>query len=175
MAIEIERRFLMRDARAAASSSGIIDRCRIRQGSLGWVDGLRVRVRIITNRGVEQTALLTLKGRRQGICREEYEHPLALDRAEQTLGTLPPTRIVCKTRYGLGHRGLVWSIDLFEGPNSGLVIAEVELTHPEQYVELPPWVGEEITSNPPRWRARRSEMMAARWPGLRLPCRRHSD
>ncbi len=66
----------------------------------------------------------------------------------KTLGALPPTRIISKTRYRIRYRDdLVWSFDRFGGPNTGLIIAEVELAHPEQHIELPSWVGEEITFN----------------------------
>jgi CYTH domain-containing protein len=149
MAIEIERRFLVRDPQAAIADSIIANQFQIRQGYLGWVDGLRIRVRIITDYSGQLSAVLTLKGRRRGAYREEYEHPLGLDPAEQILAALPPTRIIRKTRYRLRWRdGLVWSIDRFEGLNQGLVIAEVELANREQLIELPPWVGEEITLNP---------------------------
>jgi adenylate cyclase len=149
MAIEIERRFLVRDPQAAIAGSTIVNRFQIRQGYLGWVDGLRIRVRLIGDDRSQRSAMLTLKGRRQGICREEHEHPLELDWAEQVLGALPPTRVISKTRYRVRYRdGLVWSVDRFERPNTGLIIAEVELAHPEQHIELPSWVGEEITFNP---------------------------
>jgi adenylate cyclase len=149
MAIEIERRFLVRDAHAAILSAGTTHRRQIRQGYFGCVDGLRVRVQIVADGSGQRTAMLTLKGRRRGISREEYERPLGLLRAEQALGALPPTRIIRKTRYRRRYRdGLVWEIDCFEGPNAGLVIAEVELADPEQRIELPSWVGEEITFNP---------------------------
>lgn len=176
--IEIERRFLVRDPQAAVSSSRIIHRCQIRQGYFGCVDGLRVRVRIIADGSGQRTAVLTLKGRRQGICREEYERPLGLDRAEQALGALPPTCIICKTRYRIRYRdGLVWSIDRFEGPNTGLVVAEVELAHPEQRIELPSWVGEEITFDPRYGNSAlaRSPIRDCRNTGCRADCPSPSD
>jgi len=37
---------------------------------------------------------------------------------------------------------------VFEGLIQGLVIAEVQGADPQQRIELPPWVGEEITFNP---------------------------
>ena len=43
------------------------------------------------------------------------------------------------------HDGLTWEIDVFEGENAGLVIAEVELEHEDQSFARPPWVGREIT------------------------------
>ena len=76
MAIEIERRFLVRDPQAAIADSTIANQLQIRQGYLGWVDGLRIRVRIITDYRGQRSAVLTLKGRRRGACREEYEYPL---------------------------------------------------------------------------------------------------
>jgi hypothetical protein len=41
------------------------------KGYLGWVNGLRLRVRVIVDRSGQRTAVLTRKGRRQDICREE--------------------------------------------------------------------------------------------------------
>ena len=149
MAIEIERRFLVRDPQAAIADSTIANRFQIRQGYLGRVDGLRIRVRLIGDDRSQRSAVLTLKGRRQGILREEYEYPLGLDRAEQILAAMPPTRIMCKMRHQLRYRdGLVWSIDRFEGLNQGLVIVEIELAYPARQIDLPPWIGEEITFNP---------------------------
>jgi CYTH domain-containing protein len=168
MAIEIERRFLVRDPQAAIANSTIANQCHIRQGYLGWVDGLRLRVRVSVDRSGQRTAVLTLKCRRRGAYREEYEHPLGLDRAEQILAALPPTRIICKTRYRLHYwDGLVWSIDRFEGLNQGLVIAEVELVDPEQRIELPPGSARKSPSTRAtatlRWHNGRSETVVSRW------------
>jgi adenylate cyclase len=149
MAIEIERRFLVRHAQAAVFGSGATHPRQIRQGYFGRADGLRVRVRIVADGSGQRMAVLTVKGRRRGICREEYERPVNLDLAEQALGALLPSHIIRKTRYRACCRdGLIWEIDCFEGPNAGLVIAEVELANPKQRIELPSWVSEEITFNP---------------------------
>lgn len=61
------------------------------------------------------------------------------------------------------------SVDRFKGLIQGLVIAEVELAHPEQQIELPSWVGEEITFNP-----RYSNSNAARSPIRDRAARRRS-
>jgi adenylate cyclase len=93
-------------------------------------------------------ACLTFKGARRGYCRLEYEYPLAPERAKRALDALPAMQIICKKRYTVPHTsGLEWSVDQFEGANSGLFIGEVELTHARQEFELPAWVGEEITFN----------------------------
>ena len=137
MAIEIERRFLVRDPRAAFAAAGVTRWHRITQGYFGRIDRLRIRVRIRSDESGDCTALLTFKGARRGPCRLEYEYPLALDLARRALISLPPARVILKMRYDIHHHdGLVWSVDRFEGPNRGLILAEVELTHPDQHVEL---------------------------------------
>ena len=45
------------------------------------------------------------------------------------------------------HDVFTWEVDVFEGRNAGLVIAEVELSYPNQLVALPAWVGREITAD----------------------------
>ena len=147
--IEIERRFLVRDPQAALSHPRRVHVGRIEQGYLGWVGGLRIRVRIVTQNCGKRVATLTLKGRRCGVCREEYEHPIAVDWAERVLTGLPESRIIRKRRYSIClESGLVWSLDCFDPPNAGLVIAEVELARPDQDIVRPAWIGEEITFDP---------------------------
>ena len=43
------------------------------------------------------------------------------------------------------HGDHVWEIDVFQGDNAGLILAEVELADVEEPVELPPWVGTEVS------------------------------
>lgn len=147
MAVEIERRFLVRDpcdaiGAAMGTPSYII------QGYFGCIDRLRVRVRILWDERDDCGAFLTFKEVRRGYCRLEYEYPLALERARRALDTLHSTQIIRKKRHKIHHHdGLLWSVDQFEGSNSGLVLAEVELSHACQEIELPSWIGEEITFN----------------------------
>ena len=56
--------------------------------------------------------------------------------------------LIAKSRHEVAHAGRVWHVDVFEGENAGLVLAEVELAHPDEPVALPPWVGAEVTSDP---------------------------
>ncbi len=146
MATEIERRFLVRVPSAALSDSTIIQRLEITQGYLGWVGGLRVRVRISVDRDGTRSAMLTLKSRRAGYCRQEFERQLDLDCAEKTLSGLESYHIVLKTRYHIVDQlGVVWLLDFFKGLNEGLVVAEIELANAEQHIELPSWIGQEVT------------------------------
>ena len=67
--------------------------------------------------------------------------------AEQML-ELCEQPIIEKTRHVVDTGGLRWEIDEFDGANRGLVVAEVELDDPDQPIELPDWVGAEVTDDP---------------------------
>ena len=53
--------------------------------------------------------------------------------------------IVEKHRYLVRYGGETWEIDAFDGENAGLVIAELELHDEHQRINLPPWIGREVT------------------------------
>ena len=101
-----------------------------------WTSRIRFR---------NEEAILTLKGKRTHASALELEWEIDA----VTAGTIPgltecPT--VFKTRYTWkAADGLLWEIDEFEGPLTGLILAEVELPNEEFPVLLPEWIGEEIT------------------------------
>jgi len=43
------------------------------------------------------------------------------------------------------HGQHVWEIDEFAGENAGLIVAEVELRHPDESLACPDWLGEEVS------------------------------
>ena len=45
-----------------------------------------------------------------------------------------------------GADGSLWEVDEFEDSLAGLIIAEVELKSVDQSVDLPPWLGMELTN-----------------------------
>ena len=49
------------------------------------------------------------------------------------------------TIKGRNEGGKIWEIDRFFGENEGLVLAEVELASENETVQLPPWIGQEVT------------------------------
>ena len=52
-----------------------------------------------------------------------------------------------KRRYHWnGADGSLWEVDEFEDSLAGLIIAEVELESVDQSVDLPPWLGMELTN-----------------------------
>ena len=139
MPVEIERKFLVTGDGWRGAGAGT----RYRQGYLSLQAGASVRVR-----ASRDTAYLTIKGETSGVSRAEYEYPIPLAHADELLNTLCIKPIIEKSRYRIEHRGLVWDVDEFAGENAGLVIAEVELESEEQAIELPEWVGDEVTGDP---------------------------
>ncbi|MET3924969.1 CYTH domain-containing protein [Devosia sp. 2618] len=137
MAVEIERKFLVvsDDWRPLVESSA-----QLRQGYLSSNAKATVRVRSMD----DTTAVLTLKGRVSGLSRTEFEYPIPIEDARQMLAMAVP-HVIEKRRYIVPFGGLIWEIDVFEGRHVGLVIAEVELTHEGQAVEMPSWIGTEVS------------------------------
>lgn len=134
MPVEIERKFLVTGT-AWRSPDGQ----RIVQGYLNRDKARTVRVRI-----AGPLAFLTIKGATTGASRAEFEYPVPLADAEALLG-LCDGPLIDKVRHRVAFGGLLWEVDEFLGDNAGLVVAEVELASEDQAVDLPPWVGEEVT------------------------------
>jgi adenylate cyclase len=137
MSFEIERKFLVRGDEWQRLATG---RVSIRQAYLAGNEKASIRVRI---KG-DGTATLTIKSRPADLRRLELEYVIPVLEAE-ALMQLREGSIIEKIRYLVPSGNLVWEVDVFSGENLGLVIAEVELRHHDQQVELPPWVGTEIT------------------------------
>lgn len=136
MAVEIERKFLVRNTQALAGIGGIA----YRQGYLQCSDAT-VRVRVAGSRGY-----LTIKGPTVNISRAEYEYEIPLPDAQEMLGTVCGA-LIEKTRYRLDYKNHCWEVDIFEGLNAGLVLAEVELQHESESVALPDWIGMEVSGD----------------------------
>ena len=136
MAIEIERKFLVTSDAWRPGAVGVL----FRQGYLCVEPERTVRVRLEGEIGK-----LTIKGKTEGIRRAEYEYSIRSDEASEMLDQLCLLPLIEKKRYRVEHAGLLWEIDEFYGDNAGLIVAEVELTSEEQQLELPGWVGQEVS------------------------------
>jgi adenylate cyclase len=139
MSVEIERKFLVRDARWKSLGQGVL----LRQGYLSSDPERIVRVRI-----EGESAVLTIKGRVVGVTRGEWEYPIPLNDAKAFLDGLCERPIIEKKRYRIAHEGMIWEVDEFLGDNAGLVVAEIELESEDQVFAKPEWVGEEVTHDP---------------------------
>jgi CYTH domain-containing protein len=138
MAIEIERRFLVHQDISRFCVFGQ----RIVQGYIPAGGTTKIRIRTAGSRGY-----LTIKGNRVGNSRTEIEREISAATARSMLTRVNPNALIEKVRFKVAHEGLTWEVDVFEGRNAGLVIAEVELSYPDQPVTLPAWVGREITTD----------------------------
>ena len=115
---------------------------RLQQGYLSTDPERTVRIRLVGER-----AWLTIKGRSIGASRLEFEYSLPAADARQLL-TLCQSPLIDKTRHRVPFAGHTWEVDVFHGDNQGLVIAEVELEREGEDVQLPAWLGEEVTGDP---------------------------
>jgi adenylate cyclase len=156
MGTEIERKFLVvsDDWKSLVSSSNSI-----RQGYLSANDLATVRIRIVD----DAKALLTVKGKVVGITRDEFEYEVPLEDGKAMLELSRP-RVVEKRRHLVPLHGVTWEIDIFEGHHAGLVMAEVELQTADQAVELPHWIGKEVSQD-----ERYANASLSRNPGVPTP------
>ena len=135
MGTEIERKFLVTDPSVIDGVSGAV----LRQGYLSRVPERSVRVRHAGDR-----AFVTVKGASVGPTRAEWEWEIPVEDAEGMLAICDGP-ILEKTRHLIDVAGRSWEVDVFAGPNAGLIMAEVELETADDVVVLPPWVGREVT------------------------------
>jgi len=139
MAQEIERKFLVDLVRLGELTDGES----IQQGYIATKDLTTVRIRVKGHHGY-----LTLKGETTGASRLEYEYPIPVEDAEEMLNNLCSGPLIEKRRYEVEFKDHLWEIDLFEGENEGLVVAELELEEVDLVIELPNWVRVEVTGDP---------------------------
>lgn len=139
MGEEIERKFLVRSETWREAAEGVP----FRQGFLSTDHERTVRVRMAGPRGS-----ITVKGKTTGARREEFEYEIPAADAQGMLDSLCKRPLVEKVRYTLPLGRHVWEIDVFEGVNAGLVVAEIELSTENEVFERPEWLGDEVTDDP---------------------------
>lgn len=138
--IEIERKFLVLNTDFIALATA---KNRIVQGYLNSNPERTVRVRIKGNKG-----FLTIKGKgnESGTTRLEWETEIPLDEAEKLI-SLCENGVIDKIRYEILSGKHTYEVDIFEGENAGLLMAEIELDSEIEAFEKPNWLGQEITGD----------------------------
>jgi adenylate cyclase len=139
MAQEIERKFLVTgDFRGEAGKA-----TRIIQGYLSSVPERTVRIRIRGEKG-----FITIKGpgNATGVIRYEWEKEIPVTEAEELLTICEPG-VIDKTRYEIIKGNHVFEVDEFYGENTGLILAEIELSSEDEVFERPHWLGDEVTGD----------------------------
>jgi len=134
---EIERKFLL----SSDAWRGLVTRSdTIRQGYLSSTGGLTVRIRTINDR----KGFITIKSGGSAIERAEYEYEIPIEDARELLMRCPG-RLIEKRRHHLDLVGGEWVVDEFAGRHAGLILLEVELPSVSASIELPNWLGEEVS------------------------------
>ena len=103
--VEIERKFLVNGDPTIGR-----DGTHYRQGYVSLWGGTSVRARVAGRKG-----FLTIKGRRTGLSRLEFEYQIPAEEANEIIETLCEGRVVEKTRYKIKFEGMVWEVDVFHG------------------------------------------------------------
>ncbi len=138
MGVEIERKFLVTGNawREQVSRSESMT-----QAYLAGPPAARcsLRVRIIGTQ-----AWLNLKSAVRGVVREEYEYPIPIEDADAMLDSFAGA-VVVKRRHYVRVENRVFEIDEFEGDNSGLIVAEIELEAVDAPFPRPDWLGAEVS------------------------------
>jgi adenylate cyclase len=168
MGREIERKFLVRDEGWRAGAVGE----RIEQGFLSTDPRRVVRVRVQGGR----TATVAIKGAALGATRPEFEYAIPLDDARELLAGLCLRPPIEKTRYRVDVAGAWFEVDVFEGANAGLVLAEIELSSEDEPFPRPDWLGEEVTHDPRYSNASLAERPYGSWdPGISIDALRADE
>ncbi len=139
MALEIERKFLV----LGDSWRSAVHRTEsMQQGYLAGPPAARCSVRV---RLVGEAAWLNIKSLASGIVRDEFEYSIPAADARRMLADLAGG-VVLKRRHHVDVGEHRFEIDEFEGDNTGLVVAEIELDHEAASVPRPRWLGAEVSA-----------------------------
>ena len=135
---EIERKFLIANE---GWKAGVQRSSFFAQGYLSYDPERTVRVRETDTQG-----FLTVKGLTVGLSRDEFEYEIPKAEATALLKMCehPPIQ---KRRHFVEHEGHLWEIDIFEGANKGLEVAEIELRSEEEMYVRPEWLGDEVSGD----------------------------
>lgn len=143
MGIEIERKFLLNnnDWKSESTEKHVIKQGYLQSG-LEASQKSSVRIRISDDK-----ANINIKSVDLAMVRQEFEYDIPLIDAEQLLASLCDDIVISKTRYHVPYGEHVWEVDIFDGENAGLQMAEIELNSLNEVFEKPPWIGDEVSDD----------------------------
>lgn len=144
MGVEIERKFLLKPGASLPESDEVLN---IQQSYVAKGDGEEgtlVRVRLVNM----EEAFLTIKqaSKENLAVRSEFEYSIPVEDALEIMELSPFTKVV-KQRHIIVIGEAKWEVDFFLEGNEGLIVAELELPSVDTEVELPEWIGEEVTND----------------------------
>ena len=136
MPLEIERKFLVDNSDWKLKIQREIP---IKQGYLNSTPDRTVRVRI-----AGEKSWITIKGKTIHTSRKEFEYEIPLNEALELI-QMCERPLIEKTRYEILENGKLWEIDVFDGENNGLIVAEIELKSESEKFTFPKWLGKEVS------------------------------
>ena len=143
MGIEIERKFLIiNDTWQNSIQSSEF----FRQGYLKNEGKCSVRIRI-NGKQAQLNIKSACRTDSGSINRSEYEYEVPLQDATEMLDNLCTGSVIEKTRHLVEHGSHIWEVDVFEGDNAGLIVAEIELKNANESYQQPEWLGKEVTGD----------------------------
>lgn len=156
MAYEIERKFLVKNTdfvKEASSKEYIV------QAFLNRNPERTVRIRI-----KDDKAFLTVKGvsNKLGTTRREWEYAIPVSDAKEMLKVCEEG-VIEKWRYLVPVGEHTFEVDIFEGENDGLIMAEVELESEDENYQKPAWLGKEVTGNIAYYNSNLSQHPFTKW------------
>ncbi len=139
MAVEIERKFLVHPQlwQDLSKPEGLY----CLQTYLLKDEAKTVRVRILGNKG-----FITLKGKTVGFSKPEFEYEIPAKEAKEMIKIFGDV-LIEKTRYLFPQGKYTWEVDVFEGDNKGLIVAEIELKSELDKFDKPEWIAKEVTGD----------------------------
>lgn len=165
--LEIERKFLVKEEIWDILKD--IEPIKMKQGYLtkNELGSVRIRIEKHSNYAhyknehseeyIDGYAYLMSKTNVDEMSNKETVDEISIENAE-VLITNFSKKVIIKDRYELhlsepdGKRRR-WEIDVFQSPNSGLVLAEIELQIKNELLWLPPWIDREVTGEPQYYNA----------------------
>jgi len=136
MAVEIERKFLIDKQKfKKIRKTGE----KITQGYLSSDPSVRIRVK-------GELGFITIKGKRNGISRLEFEYKIPSKDAVEILNKLC-NKTISKIRYIIKYKNQDFEVDEFLDENEGLFLAELELVNKNQHIDLPDWITTDVSDD----------------------------
>jgi CYTH domain-containing protein len=114
----------------------------------------------IRTKGVQ--GYITIKGKTTNASRPEYEYEIPIKDALEMIGDFAGM-IIEKTRHYVKYKNKTWEVDVFEGLNSGLIMAEIELSSEDETYSLPPWITENVTADARYYNASLAQKPFTKW------------
>lgn len=146
MTVRIRRKFLVDRSYAEQIVSQASDVFTVMQGYLSTQPNHRICIQLIRDGGGHQRAFITIAGQTINNMTScfSYEVPIA---DGQSMFLMSDVFLPEKKRFVVDYRGSEWIVDQHRGPNDGLMVAKVEQASLTSHIDIPPWVGLEVTND----------------------------